>query len=51
MNILYKLFCIGALSADLDVEERPPLEVLSILAGGLTPSTRGRSSISALMAI
>ena len=34
MNILYKLFCIGALSADLDVEERPPIEVLSILAGG-----------------
>ncbi len=33
MNILFKLFNVLALSADLDVEEVPPLEVLNILAG------------------
>ena len=33
MNILFKLFNVLALSADLDVEEVPPLEVLNVLAG------------------
>lgn len=33
MNILFKLFNVLSASADLDVEEVPPIEVLSILAG------------------
>lgn len=41
MNVLFKLFNVSALSADLDVDEVPPIEVLNLTGGAADTLYKG----------